>query len=64
MRETTLALILRTLSRHEKLDRLAQLSPMDAAAIDLLIDDCLTHRWPTTNAEWFAMADKLSPAKH
>ena len=36
-----------TLSRQEKLDRLALLCPSDAAAIELIIDDCLERRWPT-----------------
>lgn len=34
------------LSRSEKLDRLALLCPTDAAAIELIIDDCLSRRWP------------------
>lgn len=59
----SLAIVLQTLTRAEKLDYLARLCPTDAVAITLLIDDCLSHRWPKTPADWFAIAERVS-AKH
>lgn len=51
------------LSRSEKLEFLARLCPSDVAAIDMILNDCLTYRWPKTPAEWFAVDARLS-AKH
>jgi len=44
----TLVAVLADLSRTDKLDRLALLCPTDAAAIELIIDDCLERRWPSS----------------
>ena len=63
MPAATLALVLHTLSPADKLDYLRRLHPSDARAVEAIIDDCLTHRWPKTPEDWFAVADRLS-AKH
>lgn len=63
MFDSSLAGVLQTLSRAEKLAYLERLWPSDAAAIELAINDCLAHRWPKSPTDWFAVADRLSP-KH
>lgn len=52
----SLALVaaLTSLTAADKLKRLAVLSPNDHAAIELLIDDCLTRRWPSAQ-KWPAL---------
>lgn len=61
---TSLATVLQTLSVTEKLDYLRRLHPGDAAAITILIDDCLLHRWPKTAEGWHAIMDRLADRAH
>lgn len=58
----TLETVLHGLSRNEKLDRLALLCPSDAAAIELIIDDCLERRWP--NARTWLVVKAPSTSGH
>lgn len=51
------------LSPAEKLEYLNRLHPSDAAAITVLIDDCITHRWPKTVIELYHLAGRLE-VKH
>lgn len=57
----SLVAALASLSRAEKLDRLALLCPSDAAAIELIIDDCLARRWPSAS-KWAVVRPKLIEA--
>lgn len=59
MVDATLALVLQR-SVADKLEWLGRVAPGDAAAIALLIDDCITHRWPATVAEWLVAAAQMA----
>lgn len=50
----SLVAVLTTLTAAEKLRRLSVLSPSDAAAIEMIIDNCLTYRWPAAH-KWPAL---------
>lgn len=52
--------VLTTLSRNDKLDRLALLCPSDTIAIELIIDDCLERRWPNART-WLIVRPKDAP---
>lgn len=45
--------------RTKKLAYLHQLSPADAYAVELIIDDCLIRHWPKTVQDWWAVSSRL-----
>ena len=57
---SSLQTVLTTLSRNDKLDRLALLCPSDTIAIELIIDDCLERRWPKART-WLVVRPKDAP---